>query len=1476
MNSVKRILVVDDEERVRSLLKLMLDSLGYESELAGDGAEALEKLNPHIDLVLLDVLMPGLDGLEVARRIRNRADCRYIPIIMVTALSGKQDRLQAITAGANDFISKPFDRMELQIRLASLLEMKDTQEALRNSEEKYRTLVETAQDLIWTVDLDLRYTYVSPSITKVLGYTVDEFMSVHPLDVLSQASRDNIIKAFQEELALEASTPRYCHAARTVEVERYHKDGSTRWAEITMSFLRDDAGKPVGIMGISHDITERKQMEEALRKARDDLEQRVDERTAELSKANAYNRSLIETSLDPLVTISMEGKITDVNTATERVTGYSRDELIGTDFSYYFSDPQKAEEGYGKAFKDGSVNDYELKIRHRDGCLTPVMYNASVYRDLSGETAGLFAAARDITKRKRAENIMLARFRLVEYSASHSLDELLQATLDEVEALTDSSIGFYHFLETDQRTLNLQAWSTRTLREMCSAEGKGLHYNVDDAGVWVDCVHQRRPLIHNDYSTLPHRKGMPAGHAEVIRELVVPVFRGDRIVAILGVGNKPVEYDESDIEMASLLADLAWDIAERKRADENLRRSEAKFLDLYENAPCAYFSVGTDSTIKLCNRRAGELLGYSREALIGKPVFELYSDKPEGKEKAGKLFKRFLAGESITDEQIQMQRADGSPVWISLTVNGIRDSNGNLIESRSMALDISYRMQTEEALAQSKREMEETNRRLLEAIAHASEMASQAELANASKSQFLARMSHEIRTPINGIVGMTQLALGTDLTSEQRDYLKLATVSADALLRLIDDILDFSRVEAGKLELAPTEFSLRECVFDAVVPFSFQAGAKGVELVCHVSPDVPEAVVGDVGRLSQILVNLVGNAVRFTDQGEVVVEVRAEAIGRDDVLLHLRVTDTGIGVSTETKDRIFEPFEQAEGSSMRRQGGVGLGLAICKQLVGMMGGQIWLDNEVELGSSFHFTVRLGLQSHAMQFPWTAEITEVSGLKVLVVDDNASSRKVLDDLLASWGMNPISVANGPAAVDVLQQSVEEGAPFDVVLLDAPMSETNRFEVAEFMRHEPDLETTPVIILGPARRQSDARYCKRLGIRSRLSKPVRPSDLLNAICARFQVVSGEQSIPLLQMGDTFPVSDRPLKILLAEDTDINRQVAVNMIQKMGHTVTVAVDGTEAVSLCQTGDFHLILMDVQMPKMDGVEATRIIRERERSSGRRVPIIAMTAHAMAGDRERFLASGMDGYIAKPFKRKALYDTINKFADQGQARRTERTQGRDFSSAKLGLGAERDDLLGIDVAAALDRLVGNDQLLKELLLQFGRDFRHAAGDILNAWQKREYAAARRLVHTITGVAGSLSATDLHLAARDLELALEKCDEENTPRLYDHFSEALRVVLRSIDLLKGETSDPNIHQERELDESESESAANVRDIIEKLSVLLRDYDPESLEVAACLERSLGPKAHREAMERLRACLECYDFQGAETALESLIEFLKSY
>jgi PAS domain S-box-containing protein len=417
----------------------------------------------------------------------------------------------------------------------------------------------------------------------------------------------------------------------------------------------------------------------------------------DLKMANLYNRSLIEVSLDPLVTIGPEGKITDVNNATEKITGYSRDELIGTDFSVYFTEPEKARKGYQHVFNEGMVRDYSLEIRNKNGDVTPVLYNASVYRDQSGKVVGVFAAARDITERKRTENILQARYRLLKFANSHSLDELLTAALDEIELLTGSKISFYHFLEPDQKTLSLQNWSSNTLKKMCNAEGKGRHYDITQAGVWVECVHKRRPVIHNDYNSLSYRKGLPEGHAPVIRELVVPIFRGNLIKAIIGVGNKSSYYDENDIETLSQLGDLSWDITERKIAEEELKNANLYNRSLIEVSLDPLVTIGLEGKITDVNKATEKITGYSRDELIGTD-FSDYFMEPDN---ARKGYQRVFMEGMVRDYPLEIRNKNGDVTPVLYNASVYRDESGAVVGAFAAARDITERKQVEKALKAS-------------------------------------------------------------------------------------------------------------------------------------------------------------------------------------------------------------------------------------------------------------------------------------------------------------------------------------------------------------------------------------------------------------------------------------------------------------------------------------------------------------------------------------------------------------------------------------------------------------------------------------------------------------------------------------------------------------------------------------------------------------------------------------------------------
>ena len=601
-----------------------------------------------------------------------------------------------------------------------------------------------------------------------------------------------------------------------------------------------------------------------------------------------------------------------------------------------------------------------------------------------------------------------------------------------------------------------------------------------------------------------------------------------------------------------------------------------------------------------------------------------------------------------------------------------------------------------------------------------------------AKSEFLANMSHAIRTPMNGILGMTELALDTDLSRDQRECLDTVRASAESLLAILNDVLDFSKVEAGKLELESVPMSIREIVGDTLKPLALSADQKGIELISDIDPDVPVGISSDPVRLRQILSNLTSNAIKFTARGHVLVRVTEDARTDSHSVLHFRVTDTGIGIRPEQHKAIFEAFKQADGSTTRRFGGTGLGLAISSTLVRLLGGRIWVESEVNVGSTFHFVVECPIA----EMPG-GEHREplLADTPVLIVDDNPVNRRIFWEQLTRWKMKPTAVDGGQAALDTMMAATRAGNPFVLVLLDANMPDLDGFHVAAEMAKRPELAGATIMMLTSSGEYGDASRCRELGIARYLTKPIRQADLLTAIC---EVLDAQSVAPAAAAPAPapapLPAPVVPARILLAEDNVVNRRVAIGLLTKRGHHVTAAVNGIEAIAALEQGTFDLILMDVQMPEMGGLEATAAIRERERRTGGHIRIVALTAHALKGDQDRCLAAGMDGYLVKPIDRLKLFEAVESGVIRPAAD-TQTTETRLF-----------------DWNDVLERLGGDEPLAREVLRLFVDDCPTQLAAIRAALDEGDAKRLYNVAHALKSAAGNVTAWAVADAARALEL----------------------------------------------------------------------------------------------------------------------------
>jgi two-component system, sensor histidine kinase and response regulator len=825
--------------------------------------------------------------------------------------------------------------------------------------------------------------------------------------------------------------------------------------------------------------------------------------------------------------------------------------------------------------------------------------------------------------------------------------------------------------------------------------------------------------------------------------------------------------DQLELRVEQRTAELRQEISVRKDAEAALRESEQRTRLLLDSTAEGIYGVDLQGQCIFSNRAALSMLGYSDiSEVLGRNMHELaHHTQADGSRCPASdcpIFRVLRTGEAGHSDTEVMWRSDGTSFPAEYWSYPI-ERNGQNVGAVVTVINIATRRAAQQAMLTAKEAAESANR---------------------AKSEFLANMSHEIRTPMNGIIGMTELALDTPLNKEQKEYLQLVRSSADSLLRVINDVLDFSKIEAGRLDLDQADFDLAELVNQTLKTLAVRAHKKGLELSSRIAPDVPQILSGDPDRVRQMLVNLVGNAIKFTHKGSVLVDVGRDegSAAADPFRLHFIVRDTGIGIPIEKQQVIFEAFSQVDGSTTRQYGGTGLGLTITRRLVEMMGGKAWVESELGKGSTFHFTLKLAPPERSGSGR-NLRRAELESLHVLIVDDNDTNRMILDEMLKNWRMVPTLADGGESALMAMRWARDQGNSFPLVLLDGHMPGMDGFDVARRIKADPSLAGATIMMLTSDRQAGDAARCREIGIKVYLVKPIAQSDLLDGILNALgtQILESASSVESNGKGKTM----RPLRLLLAEDNVVNSKLAMTLLRKWGHEVVLATNGREALDLLEAATFKgfdAVLMDVQMPEMDGIEATAAIRARERALGIHLPIIGVTAHAMKGDRERCLRGGMDGYVSKPIRPDTLFSEMARVIPGCVSQEAKPATASGAASATRN--AELSEAL--DRTALLDRVEGDMELLGEIIELFKEDSVRQVATIRDALDTKQAEVVRRAAHTLKGTCGNLGVPQAAATALELEKLAATGDISGAQDRFRLLEEQIQRAGKLLDDLKQE------------------------------------------------------------------------------------------
>lgn len=1377
-------------------------------------------------------------------------------------------------------------------------------EELRRSEEKFHSVFSQTSQLMALLGLDGRVLECNRAALELTGLTESEILGTcfweSPWWIYSEKVREQVRHAVER-----AATGK----TQDIEVEHQDRRGGYHVIDATVSPLR--RGDQIAfVLVLGQEITERKLA------------------AAQLETSEERIRLLLESLAEGVFGVDNTGMVTFLNPAALRSLGYELHEiLLGSATRFFRAPPSEAGSlpaARAPFFAAMDRNEHseieEILVWRKDGtCFTAQMNISPLNRD--GNVVGAVTTFTDITERKKAELQLRNLSRAIEASPVSVVITDTEGSIEFVNAHFETQTGYsaeeaygknprilssgfqsreyYEGLWKTIKSGNIWSgefcnkdkagnlfWVRATISPIFNDGGEIVNFvavkedigaeramsarfralfenssdvlllledsrivECNDTAVRVLGAADKQDIIGHDpmkFSPVFQPDGMPS--VEKGEKLIRQAFE-DNGISFDWVHQRvdgtdfPVEVALNPIRVygrESLLA-VIHDLTERKRAEDLLRESENRFRNLFENSPVAYQALDAQGSIVDGNARLLELFGYTWTELKGCVFGDLWT---EDIREVWPLYLNRLRKEEQFDTELTVQNRLGDEVALQVAVRIQRMESGDFLRAHCMLYDITARS------------------RILRELAAARDAAQEA---NSAKSAFLAKMSHEIRTPMNAIIGMSQLALMTELTPQQRDYIAKLEHAAMGLLHIINDILDFSKIEAGMLTMEVIDFELDDVIENLCNLVSLRASEKGLELLIRISPDVPTALRGDPNRLGQVLLNLVNNAIKFTETGEVMVsvELKSRAHGQAEVMFSVR--DTGIGLTEEQRGRLFREFSQADDSTTRRYGGTGLGLVICQRLVDLMGGTISLESAPGIGSTFSFTGKFGVrenQTRDRRMP----LEELRDIRVLVADDNEHALEILQSMLESFQFEVVSADSGSEVLKILVAA--DPAPVDLLVLDWHLGDTDGFDIINQIRASREIPRQPHVIMVTAYGREEAMnraVLAGLSSYALLVKPVSRSTLLDTVMRVFghvvDLTPAAPVVPVAQARLQQLVRKRGSRILLAEDNEINRQIAMELLRRAGMIVFTACNGREAVEWLAANSCDLVLMDVQMPVMDGYEATRVIRASAAPGAAELPIVAMTAHARMEDRELSIDAGMSDHITKPIILDEFYRTLEKWLPNREVESLS-PEVRVLEEHDIQAPMHERDLPGLKMRASVERLGGNSVLYKSLLEKFRRDYASGVEDIKRFFDAELNAEARRVAHNIKGVAGSIGAEALHEVAGLVELKIAAGEAPGV--LLDRMAAELLVTLESIErVLSGES-------ERNEGAMEVGTREDLLKLLEELAPNLQHRKAKPVQaIAKLLIGCTWPADIAVEVQVLAELAGRYNFKDATTLLSTL-------